>query len=466
MLQKIGSAVMPHVHPGPLLEDLLSPPAVDMAAYLRRDGYETAKRVIRTATPGAVVSEVDKAGLRGRAGGGFPTGQKWWRVSKKESKEKYFICNANAGEPGGFKQRFLITASPHRLIEAILLGAFAVGAETGVIFLPEHFSPEARLLEQACREALERGFLGRNVFGSNFSCELVVYRGMGGYISGEETALMELIAGKVGRPRRKPPLPVARGLFNAPTAVNNIETVLQAHQILKFGAEEFRKIGTSGSPGSFVFCVSGHVSRPGIYELPMGTSLSELVFEHAGGSQDGLPPKAVFPGGIGSAALGLDQFDLKLDYEAMYDAGSSLGSGSVIVVGQGTCMVGVARHLAEFFHRESCGKCQLCQDGPARTLRMLDRLDRINELSIDTDAANSTGTRNPLQILNGKRGASYTDTVKGLDKIRQLCELFKHMGDCHHITEAASSIQQLLALFPAEFEFHRTHSRCDMESIQ
>lgn len=466
MLQKIGSGVKPHVHPGPLLEDLLSQPAPDLAAYLRGGGYETARRVIRTGTPGEVMSEVDRAGLRGRAGGGFPTSQKWWMVSKKESKEKYFICNANAGEPGGFKQHFLITASPHRLIEAALLAAFAVGAETGVIFLPEHFSSEARLLEQARREALEQGLLGRNVFGSNFSCELVVYRGMGGYISGEETALMELIEGKVGRPRRKPPLPVARGLFNAPTVVNNIETVLQAYQILKFGADEYRKIGTPDSPGSFVFCVSGHVRRPGIYELPLGTSLSELIFEHARGLEDGLTAKAVFPGGVSSPALGPDQFDLTLDYDAMYDAGSSLGSGSVIVVGQGTCMVAVAQYLAEFFQQESCGKCKLCQDGPARTLRMLDRLDRINEVSIDLNGADGTAADNPLQVLNGKRGTSYTDTVKGLEKIRHLCELFKHLGDCHHITEAASSIQQLLALFPEEFEFHRAHSRCDMESIR
>lgn len=446
MLEKItGNDTAFSVFRGPLLRDLLADSSHSLDSYIKRGGYALARRIIQESAASDVIDQIATAGLRGRAGGGFPTAQKWFQVSRSVAKEKYFICNAHSGQPGGFKERFLIQANPHRLIEATLIAAFAVGAETAFIFLPEHFSSEAHLLDTARREALNGGLIGRNVMGSHFSCNLVIYRGLGGYISGEETAIMRLIEGKVGLPRRKPPMPAYQGLFNAPTAINNSETVLQAYHLLKCGVEEYRKVGTPGSSGSMVFCVSGDVRRPGIYELPLGTKLSELIFDYAHGPKDGSSIKLVFPGGVSSLPVGPDQFDLALDYDTLHDAGSSLGSGAVIVIGKETGIRHLTRELAAFFHRESCGKCKPCKEG---TMRILDIATQLDEQKNYGGGMNGTSA-NPFKILDQSGAVNLPD----MRQLENVCDLFRHLGDCRHITEAASSIERLVKLFPEELRF-------------
>jgi len=436
---------------------------------VRLGGYEVARRIAHQAMHDEVIRCLDEAGLRGRGGGGYPTAHKWWLVSQHESPEKYFICNANAGQAGGFKERFLLGANPHRIVEAVISGALTVGAGVAFIALPPQLSAEAQMLEAAVNDAHRHGFIGRGVFGTPNDLDVIVYKSLGGYITGEETALMELIEGKVGRPRFKPPLPTARGLFSMPTIVNNLETVLQAHYIFKVGAAEYRRVGARRAPGTLIFSLSGHVKRPGLYELPLGTRLRELIYEYGQGMMDERPLKAVFAGGISSPVLGPESLDTSLDFDSMREIESDIGSGSVIVMAEGTCMVQVATRLAEFFYYSSCGKCQPCKDGTQRTAVMLHNLDRLDEKSIDRSGKvlPQSLRKRTLNVLNNNQvgGVSYTDTVEGLEKIRHLCEFYKYRGDCHHSTEAANSIQSLLKLFKNEFEDHRLDSECHHEGL-
>ncbi|HEX8686596.1 MAG TPA: NADH-ubiquinone oxidoreductase-F iron-sulfur binding region domain-containing protein, partial [Pyrinomonadaceae bacterium] len=312
------------------------------------------------------------------------------------------------------------------------------------------------------------GFVGANVFGTGRRLEVSVYRTPGVYIAGEETALLELIEGRVPQPRTKPPLPTARGLFGSPTVVNNLETVLQAHYILKIGAGAYRQVGRPYAPGTMIFSLSGHVNRPGLYELPLGTTLRELIFEHGRGVAGGRALKAILPGGVSSPALGPEALDRGLDFDSLRDAESDIGSGAVIAVAEGTCMVELATHLAEFFHHASCGKCQPCKDGTHRTSVMLNNLDRLDEKSVDwlSKSLPASPRNRELTVLNSApAGVSYTDTARGLDKLRHLCEFYKYRGDCHHSTEAAKSIQSLLSLFPDEFESHRAGAGCEHERL-
>ena len=468
-LERINNSdLRPRVHAGPLINDLVANAAASIDDYVRLGGYEVARRIASEETPDDVIRCLDEAGLRGRGGGGYPMAHKWWLVSQNESPEKYFICNANAGQAGGFKERFLLTANPHRLVEAVICGALTAGANVAFIALPPQLSAEARMLEAAVSDARRRGFIGDAVFDTPRRVDVIVYKSLGGYITGEETALMELIEGKVGRPRTKPPLPTANGLFGMPTVVNNLETVLQAHYALKVGSAEYRQAGTRRSPGTLIFSLSGHVNQPGLYELPLGTTLRELIFEHGHGMMDARPLKAVFAGGVSSPVLGPEHLDTGLDYDSLREIDSDIGSGSVIVVAEGTCMVQVATQLAEFFYYNSCGKCQPCKDGTQRTVVMLHNLERLDEKSIDRSGKvlPQTLRKRTLNVLNTQvAGISYTDTVEGLEKIRHLCEFYKYRGDCHHTTEAATSIQSLLKRFKHEFEDHRSHSECHHEGL-
>jgi NADH-quinone oxidoreductase subunit F len=468
-LKRIGTnGLQPHVHPGPLLTDFLSGAGGSLEEYLRSGGYEVARRVASQTTSDEAIQSLEEAGLRGRAGGGYPTAHKWWLVARQEAEEKYFICNANAGQPGGFKERFLLSANPHRVIEAVITGALAVGAGHALIAIPRQLTEQVRALEEALGEARRHGFVGDDIFNSGTRLELSIYRTTGEYIIGEETALLELIEGKVGQPRVKPPLPTAKGLFGAPTVVNNLETVLQAHYILKVGAESYRRVGPPNAPGTLIFNLSGHVKRPGLYELPLGTTARELVFEYGQGTLDGSAVKAVFPGGVSSPVLGPEGLDLSLDFDSLKDAESDLGSGAVIVVAEGTCMVQLATQLAAFFHEASCGKCQPCKDGTHRTEVMLSHIERLEEKSIDRiDKVLPASPRTRvLNVINSApAGISYTDTAKGLDKIRHLCEFYKYRGDCHHSTEAANAIQSLMSHFADEFEQHSANLECQHERL-
>ncbi len=463
-----GDDLKPYVHRGPLLKDLLSSASTQCGTDNGAEGYDELRRALGL-TPASIIDMINAAGLRGRGGGGFPTGHKWNLVAQAQNKERYFICNANAGQPGGFKESFLIQSNPHRIIEATLLAAYAMSATTALICLPSHLETEARLLENAAGDAHAKYFAEANLGRVEKAPSIIVYRVPRSYITGEETALMEMIEGRAAIPRGKPPLPCARGLFEVPTAVNNLETVLHAYHIVKNGAARFREIGTKYSPGSMIFSVSGHVERPGLYEIPLGTTLRDLIFGHANGVISGARLKVVLPGGVCSPALNNSSLDLPLDYDTAHETGFDLGSGAVIVVSEQTSAVELARCLAAFFHEKSCGKCQPCKDGTRRTLAMLNRLDRLDERSIDIlDRVIPPSPRMPtLKILNNpqSRGAiSYTDTVQGLDKIRHLCEFYKHRGDCHHSVESANSIQRLLDLFRHEFESHRKSPNATLEA--
>ena len=451
----------PHVHRGPLIESLLSDAAASFDDYVRLGGYDVARRLIQSSHREEALQTLEEAGLRGRAGGGYPTAHKWWLVSRQEDEEKYFICNANAGQAGGFKERYLLNTNPRRIVEAVVCGALVVGARTAFIALPPQFAAEAQTLEAVIKEATEAGLIGPDL-------QVFVYRSLGGYIVGEETALMELIEGKIGRPRTKPPLPTARGVFSKPTAVSNLETLLQAHYILKNGAQKFREQGQPFAPGTLVFSLSGHVKRPGLYELPLGTTLREIIYDHGQGLLDERPLKAVFPGGLSSPVLTSESLDVAMDFDSLREIDSDLGSGAVIVVAEPACMVQIAAQLNDFFYYSSCGKCQPCKDGTQRTSVMLHNLDRIDEKSIDRTGKvlpPSLRKRTLNVISNPIAGVSYTDTAEGLDKIRHLSEFYKYRGDCHHSTEAANSIQTLLRLFKNEFEDHRLNPVCQHEGL-
>ncbi len=453
----------PYLHAGPVIESLLSIQASSIDECVRLGGYEVARRVISEMTEEEVLVELDRSSLRGRAGGGFPTAHKWWLVSQNNAAEKYFICNANAVAPGSLKERFILNLSPHAVIEAVIIGAYAARAKTAFIFLPQHFAQEEQLLNSALRGARDRGFIGTDIFGQGKEIDLIIYRSLGGYVTGEETALMELIEGKVARPRGKPPLPTSQGLFGKPTVVNNLETLLSARYILSAGIDQYQSSGPPSAPGTLIFSLGGHVNRPGLYELPLGTTLRELIFEYGGGIKGGSELKAVFPGGIGSPVLGADALDVSLDYDSLREAGSELGSGVVIVIAQGTCMVDLATRVAGFLNEASCGKCQPCKDGTGRIRTILNHIERIDEKSVDLidRTLPPSQRKRTLNVLNVPAGISYTDTAKGLDKVRHLAEFFKYRGDCNHSTEAANSIQSLLSHFLDEFEHHTTSSNCD-----
>ncbi|HEY6329064.1 MAG TPA: NADH-ubiquinone oxidoreductase-F iron-sulfur binding region domain-containing protein [Blastocatellia bacterium] len=451
----------PYVHVGPIIAGLVSRSARSLTDYKRAGGGHVLRKAIEIG-PASVIAALDQAKLRGRAGGGYPASHKWWLVSRREESEKYFICNANSMQPGGFKEQFLINSSPHTIIEACAIAAHTVGAPAAFIFLPSHFGRELELLEASAAEWRESGWLTDETCGRGF-VDVIPLRSPGRYISGEETALLEILEGRIGRPRGKPPLPTSKGAFGLPTVVNNLETVLNAYHILDVGPERYRQHGTVNSPGTLVFCLSGHVNRPGLYELPLGTTLRSLIFEHGQGVKDGESLKAVFPGGISSPVASPDMLDLPLDFDSVREAGSDLGSGSVIVVADGTCMVDLAGRLAEFFSEASCGKCHPCSEGTRRTATMIARLDGIDEKNADQPQRQlppSQRTRN-LPVIMQPAGISYTDTASGLDKIAHLAEFYKYRGDCHLPQEAANSIQSLLAKFCSEFEHHRNNTTCD-----
>lgn len=408
---------------------------------------------------------LDRAGVRGRGGGGFPTGHKWWLVSSTPADEKSFVCNANFAPDTPTKESWFLRTNPNKVVEAITIAAYCTGSQNAYIALPQSATEELLAVEDAIRNAYAGGTLGTNIRGTNWTLDLSVVKTPDAYIAGEETALLNFIEGKALQPRGKPPLPTDSGLFGKPTAINNLETVLQARYALKLGPEAYTSMGTPDAPGTMVFTLQGRINRPGIYELPLGTTLHNLIFQAGGGMAGDSEFKAVFPGGPGSAVLAEDMLNTSMDFDSIRDAGSDMGSGGVIVLGQEDCMVEVAIRLATFFHEVSCGKCRPCKDGTVRALMMLTNLDELDRASVDIEKqqlpASPRSTQLPIiNNLNRPSGISYTDTVKGMDKISHLCTFFKYRGDCHHTTEAASSLISLLSVFRKEFEDHIQFGKC------
>jgi NADH-quinone oxidoreductase subunit F len=344
-----------------------------IAAYRSAGGYQAIAKALKM-EPAAVIAEVKSSGLRGRGGAGFPTGVKWGFVPKDSPKPKYLICNADESEPGTFKDREIIHVDPHMLIEGIAISSYAIGANTAYIYIRGEFHAEAAMLEAAIAEAAAAGFLGQRILGSGFSLAIHVHRGAGAYICGEETALIESIEGKRGLPRLKPPFPAVVGLFGCPTVVNNVETLACVPHILERGAAWYAAIGTERSTGPKLFSVSGHVNRPGVYEVAMGVPFREIIEGLCGGVRGGRALKAFIPGGSSCPVLPADKVDIGCDFEAVAAAGSMLGSGGLIVMDDTVDMVWALENLLTFYAHESCGQCTPCREGSDWALDVVRRI--------------------------------------------------------------------------------------------
>jgi NADH-quinone oxidoreductase subunit F len=352
--------------------------------YERLGGYRGLRKALTGMTRDQVLKELEGSGLRGRGGAGFSMGKKASFLPHGEI-EKYLCCNADESEPGTFKDRELMHKNPHQLVEGIMIGAYAAGASHAFIYVRGEYEAEAEILDAAVEEAHARGYAGHDILGSGFSCSLVVHRGAGAYICGEETALLDSLEGKRGNPRLKPPFPANQGLYQGPTLINNVETLSNASHIILNGADWFRSFGTERSPGTKVVSVSGNVKRPGNYEVELGIPARDIIYGLAGGPYPGSRVKAWFPGGSSSPVLTDEHLDLPYDFESMQQAGSMLGSAGLIVVDDTIPIVSVALRLAEFYRHESCGKCVPCREGTNWTVKMLERIDSGEATPMDLD---------------------------------------------------------------------------------
>jgi len=342
--------------------------------YLEQGGYQAVKKTLAEWKPEEVLKEVKEASLRGRGGAGFPAGLKWSFVPSKTDKPKYLCVNADEGEPGTFKDRYILSHNPHLLIEGIIIASYAVGIHAAYVYIRGEYEVLAERLEQAARNAYEKGFLGKNILGSGFDLEFFVHLGAGAYICGEETALLESLEGKRGNPRLKPPFPASVGLFQCPTVVNNVETLANVPFILLNGASRFLEQGLSRDGGTRIFSVSGAVNKPGIYELPVGTNLREIIFNQAEGLKSGKKLKAVIPGGMSSPILKADEIDISMDCESLAAAGSMLGSAAIIVIDDETPILEVLKRVAKFYAHESCGQCTPCRLGTSWIEKIVRRM--------------------------------------------------------------------------------------------
>jgi NADH-quinone oxidoreductase subunit F len=347
-----------------------------LEVYLAGGGYAGLRRVLKEFTPEAFVEEVRNSGLRGRGGAGFPTGVKWGFLPGDLDKPRYLCVNADESEPGTFKDRLLLEKDPHLVLEGTILSAWAIRSRTAFIYIRGEFHEGARILERAIAEARGKGFLGKNILGSGFDLEVIVHRGAGAYICGEETALLESLEGKRGLPRLKPPFPAVVGLYGCPTIINNVETLANVTLIAERGAAWYASIGRPKNTGPKLFCLSGHVRRPGVYEAPLGVPLRELIYDHAGGMlHPDRPLKAVVPGGSSMKILPAARADVLMDFDSLAAAGTMLGSAGGFVMDTSVCIVDALLNIARFYAHESCGQCTPCREGTGWFVKILRRLE-------------------------------------------------------------------------------------------
>jgi NADH-quinone oxidoreductase subunit F len=413
-----------------LTKNIHVPDLQQIKVYESLGGYTGLAKALREYKPEEVVDIVKRSGLRGRGGAGFPTGMKWGFVPKNSGKPIYLCVNADESEPGTFKDRLIIEKDPHQLIEGIIISAYALGCHQAFIYIRGEFVYGSEVLVKAVAEAYEKGFLGKNILGSGFDCDLMVHRGAGAYICGEETALLESLEGKRGHPRLKPPFPAVVGLYGSPTVINNVETLANVSHIINNGPEWYASIGVERNAGTRLFGVSGHVIKRGVYEFPMGISLRELIYDHCGGIRDGRKLKAIVPGGSSVPVLTADQIDVALDFDSVAKAGSMLGSAGVIVMDDSTCMVKAALRISQFYAEESCGQCTQCREGTEWLHRILKRLERGN----------------------GKRG--------DLELMLDICTAMKGRTICPLSDAAAMPIESYIQKFYDEFAAHIEEQRC------
>jgi NADH-quinone oxidoreductase subunit F len=398
-------------------------------AYRVRGGYAALQKALTTLQPTDVEREVTVSGLRGRGGANFPVGAKWSFVNKK-SAVVYLCCNADEGEPGTFKDRWILEHSPHQLIEGILLGAYALRARHAFIYIRGEFDLPLRRLRGALDEASNAGLVGERILGTGFSCDIVVHRGAGAYVCGEESSLINSLEGRKGYPRNKPPFPAIKGLYGAPTVVNNVETLASVPWIVAHGGAAYAAIGNPSNPGSRLFGISGHVNKPGVYERPTGYPMKKIIFDDAGGILGGKPLKAVIPGGSSTPVLTAAEIDrITLDAPSLQQAGSMLGSGGIIVIAEGTCMVRLLHVLTRFYSHESCGQCAPCREGTPWMNSIVERIVAGKGERADLE--------NLQSIPNGILGNT-------------LCAL----GDA-----AAMPVLSFLKKFRPEFEYFVEHRR-------
>ncbi len=352
--------------------------------YCKRGGYEAMRKVLGSMTPAEVTDELMASGLRGRGGAGFPSGKKISFIPKIDV-DKYLVCNADESEPGTFKDRELMQKSPHMLIEGMVIAAFAAGASKSFIYIRGEYVEQADIIDAAILEAEAAGFIGEDILGSGFSLSLVLHRGAGAYICGEETGLLDSLEGKRGNPRLKPPFPANQGLYQGPTVINNVETLATMPHIIQMGGAKYAEMGVANSSGTKLVSVSGNVKNPGNFEIELGMSSREIIYGLAGGPPDGREVKFWFPGGSSSPVLTADDLDIPYDFDSLAKAKSMLGSGAIIVVDDSVPVVDVALKLAKFYQHESCGKCTPCREGTRWTVSMLERIDQGLATPMDLD---------------------------------------------------------------------------------
>ncbi|MDT8403065.1 NADH-quinone oxidoreductase subunit NuoF [Sulfuriflexus sp.] len=404
--------------------------------YIKTGGYDALKKVlVDKMSQEEVIDTVKASALRGRGGAGFSTGLKWSFMPRTAPGDKYIVCNSDESEPGTCKDRDILRYNPHAVIEGMIIGGFAIGANAGYNYLRGEFHHEPfERFEQALKEAYAAGYLGKNILGSDFSFDLYGHLGAGAYICGEETALLESLEGKKGQPRFKPPFPANFGLYGKPTTINNTETLASVPTIIRNGADWFLNLGRPNNGGEKLFSMSGHVNNPGNFEVPMGTPFSELL-EMAGGMRNGNKIKAVIPGGSSMPVLPGDvMMGVDMDYDSIQKAGSYLGSGAVIVMDETTCMVKALMRLSRFYYMESCGQCTPCREGTGWMYRVLERIE------------NGQGRPEDLELLESAAGQIAGHTI------------------CAFGEAAAWPVQSFLKHFREEFEYHITHKQCMVDA--
>jgi NADH-quinone oxidoreductase subunit F len=390
------------------------PEARTVAGWQQRGGYQAVRQALEMER-GALIDLVKASGLRGRGGAGFPTGVKWSFMPKDGNRPHYLVVNADESEPGAFKDRELCRWTPHQLLEGIVIAAYAIRAEHSYIYMRGEFFEPAQIVGRAIEEAYAEGLLGENILGTGVKVDVTLHLGAGAYICGEETALMNSLEGRRGQPRVKPPFPAVVGVFGMPTTVNNVETICSVPHIVQHGADWYRSFGTEKSPGTKLFNVSGNVVRRGNYELPLGFPLRELIYDVCGGIANGRTLKAVIPGGSSVPILSADEIDIAMDYESVAQAGSMLGTASVIVMDDRVCMVKQVRRMVDFYTHESCGQCTPCREGTAWLGKILRRIETGHGTEADLDlllevGRNMTGTT--ICVLSDSAAAPVASSIQ------------------------------------------------------
>ena len=410
-----------------------------MDEYIAFGGYRTLARVLDTMPPEAVCDAIEISGLRGRGGGGFPTGRKWKFARQAEGDQKYLICNADEGDPGAFMDRAVIEGAPHRLVEGMLIAAYAIGASKGYVYIRAEYPLAIKRLQAAFAQAKAAGLLGKNILGHGFNFDIVLKMGAGAFVCGEETALIHSIEGKRGMPRPRPPFPAVKGAFGKPTVINNVETLANIPPILAMGPENYAAMGTAGSKGTKVFALSGKVARTGLVEVAMGTSIRSIIFDIGGGIPKGRNFKAVQMGGPSGGCIPTQHLDIEVDYDSLKTVGAIMGSGGMVVMDEDTCMVDVAKFFMDFIQRESCGKCIPCREGTRRILEILKRI--------------TSGYRNETELGTLER-------FQGIMYMERLAKVIKDTSLCGLGQTAPNPVLSTLRWFRDEYEAHIYERRC------